>query len=110
MAGLPQKFLDRFNNVSVIVEDAPSAEVLKNTGTPSSHTLLGLYHGIPFTHRGPYYGNLPPDVIFIYQRPIERICSTDDEIREKIREVVLHEVGHYFGLSEEELRDIQELP
>ena len=57
--------------------------------------------------RGPNYGNIPPDVIVIYQEPIESICRTDDEVRDEVRETVLHEVGHYFGLDERTLRDIE---
>jgi predicted Zn-dependent protease with MMP-like domain len=62
---------------------------------------------VPFKHRGPYNGNQPPDVIVIYQKPIESICSSEAEVKDKVREVVLHEVGHYFGLSDRELREIE---
>ena len=102
---LPEKFKALMKNIAVLVEDHPSPETLKKTGTPPSHTLLGLYHGTPFKYRGPYYGNQPPDVISIYQKPIEHLCSTEKEIREKVREVVRHEVGHYFGISEKRLRE-----
>ena len=71
--------------------------------------ILGHYHGVPFKHRGPFYGNIPPDVIVIYQKPIESICSTEEEIKKKVREVVFHEIGHYFGLSEKELREIERI-
>ena len=99
VAGIPRRFKKLIENVAVIVEDDP----------PPGRPLLGLYHGVPFKHRGPYYGNLPPDVIVIYQRPIERICRTDEEITEKVREVVLHEIGHFFGLSDKELKEIEKL-
>jgi len=69
--------------------------------------LLGLYHGVPLKHRGPYYGNIPPDVISIYQKPIESICSSEEEIKKKVREVVRHEIGHYFGKSDKELKEIE---
>ena len=95
-------------NLAVIVEKEPSRETHRKTGAPPLSTLLGLYHGVPLKHRGPYYGNLPPDVIVIYQRPIESICHTEAEIREKVKEVVFHEIGHYFGLSEKDLRDIEQ--
>jgi predicted Zn-dependent protease with MMP-like domain len=72
--------------------------------------LLGLYHGVPLKDRGSYYGNVPPDVIIIYQEPIESISSSEDEVRERIREVVRHEIGHHFGLSEKELREIERSP
>jgi predicted Zn-dependent protease with MMP-like domain len=81
----------------------------ENSGNGSKTSLLlGLYHGVPLKDRGSYYGNLPPDVIVIYQEPIEQLSASAPEIKERIREVVLHEVGHYFGLSEKDLRDIEE--
>lgn len=94
---IPSGFKNLLRNVAVIVEDDP----------PRGQNLLGLYHGVPFPYRGPEYGNVPPDVIVIYQRPIESICRTDEEIREQVRETVLHEVGHYFGMEEEDLRDLE---
>lgn len=104
---LPAKFKKLIDNVAVIVEDHPSGDTRRSVGLPSSSTLLGVYHGVPFQHRGPYYGNLPPDVIVIYQKPIESICVTEDEVREQVRDVVIHEVGHYFGFSDRELRAIE---
>jgi predicted Zn-dependent protease with MMP-like domain len=101
---LPEEYIKLLKNITVIVEDFPSQEILDVVGA-TRITLLGLYHGVPFKHRGPYYGNLPPDVISIYQKPIEYICSTEKEIQAKVREVVLHEIGHYFGLSENRLRE-----
>lgn len=108
LARIPKKFGKYLSNIAVIVEDQPSRSVFARSGASPYSSLLGLYHGVPFKHRGPYYGNLPPDVIVIYQKPIEKICRTDEEIRDKVKEVVLHEVGHYFGLSERELREIED--
>jgi predicted Zn-dependent protease with MMP-like domain len=108
LARLPRKFKKYLQNIAVIVEEAPSQETRVRTGIPSFSTLLGLYHGVPFKHRGPYYGNMPPDMIVLYQKPIENICSTDEEVKEKVKGVLLHEIGHYFGLSEKELREIEE--
>jgi predicted Zn-dependent protease with MMP-like domain len=102
---LPRRFKKHLQNIAVVVEDRPSRDDLG--GTRSGGLLLGLYHGVPLQHRGPYYGNVPPDVIVIYKNSIELICRTDKEVKQKVREVVLHEIGHYFGLSEEELRDIE---
>jgi len=106
LAGLPRRFKKLLHNLAVIVEDTPPRQIASRR--VSAGSLLGLYHGVPLKHRGSYYGNVPPDVIVIYQKPIERICSSDEEIRERVKEVVLHEVGHYFGLSEEELREIED--
>lgn len=107
LEAIPNKFRKLIDNLAIIVEEKPKIEVYKKTGTSPLAGILGTYHGIPFKHRGPYYGNQPPDMIVIYQKPIEDICTTDDEIREKIREVVFHEIGHYFGMTEKELREIE---
>lgn len=107
LADLPRKFKKYLQNIAVIVEENPSKETRTRTGTPPSSSLLGLYHGVPFKHRGPYYGNISPDVIVLYQRPIENLCFTEEEIKEKVKDVLLHEIGHYFGLSEKELREIE---
>ena len=62
---------------------------------------------MPFKHRGPFYGNIAPDVIVLFQKPIESLGGDEETIRRRVRDVLLHEVGHYFGLSEKELRDIE---
>ena len=107
VAKIPRNFRKYLDNIAVIVEDEPSANLKRNLGNSPFSTILGYYHGIPFKHRGPYYGNHPPDVIIIFQKSIETICRTDEEIKEKVKEVVIHEIGHYFGLSEEKLREIE---
>ncbi len=106
---LPEEFQELVDNVTVIVEDRPSREVYERTGSPPFSYIFGLYHGVPYKHRGPFYGNLPPDVIVIYQEPIERFCSSEKEIREKVTEVVKHEIGHYFGMKDPELKEIESL-
>ncbi len=98
LAEIPARFKKLIANVTVMVEDEP----------PPGRNLLGLYHGVPFQHRSPgSYGNTSPDVIVIYQGPIERMSRTPEEIMTNVRDTVLHEVGHYFGLGEEELREIE---
>lgn len=104
---LPQRFRKLLENVAVLVEDVPSPETMRDMGLRSPYQLFGLYHGIPLDKRGSYYGNVPPDVVVIYQLPIERACATEDEIREQVRDTVVHEVGHFFGLSESELRAVE---
>jgi len=108
LESLPEDFKKRLENITVMVENKPSREVLRRMGIPPGSTLFGLYHGVPFTHRGPFYGNLPPDVIVIYQEPIVRFSATEEEIKQRVKDVVLHEVGHYFGLDEKDLRDIEQ--
>ena len=96
-------------NVALVVEDEPSADLLAELGMDERHTLLGLYHGTPLPERSWDYGNALPDRISIYQQPIEEECDGDeDEIRDCIAETVIHEFGHYFGLSEEEIEAIEE--
>lgn len=103
---IPRRFKRLLANIAVVVEPEPSPEVYRLLGrTAGEGLILGLYHGVPFPHRGPYYGNIPPDVISIYQKSIEAVCRTEEEIKEKVREVVIHEVGHYFGLSDDEMEN-----
>jgi len=97
MEDLPAPFRERLINVAVIVEDLPPPGI-QNRGL-----LLGLFHGIPRTEKSVFYAS-PPDHIFLYQRNIEAISRSEADIRRQIRATLLHEVGHYFGLSEEELR------
>ena len=107
LADLPEQFKERLQNITVIVEEKPSREIYERTGGSAFSQILGLYHGVPFKHRGPFYGNIPPDVIVIYQEPIEKICSTEEEVKKKVREVVFHEIAHYFGFDEKELKKIE---
>jgi predicted Zn-dependent protease with MMP-like domain len=103
--GLPEPFLEKLSNVDIQVRDLASPAELRAARVPPGATLLGVYHGVPQTRRSQSYGMVLPDRIFIYQRPIERLCRNDDEVREKVRKVVLHEIGHHFGMSEEMLRE-----
>ncbi len=105
---LPEEFLERMENVEVIVEQWPSREDLEEAGLSArdKHGLLGLYHGVPLTHRGGFYASLP-DRITIFQRPIEEQAGDDDdEIREQVRRTVIHEIAHYYGISDERLDEL----
>jgi len=104
---LPRFFRKKMENVDVVVEDRASLEVLKEMGLRSPYELLGLYQGVPLSRRGFYYGNVLPDKITLFQLPIEAICNTRAEVESKVREVVIHEVGHYFGLDDERLRELE---
>jgi predicted Zn-dependent protease with MMP-like domain len=104
---IPKKFRKILDNIAVIVERAPTRDVYLKTGSPPNSLILGVYHGVPYKHRGPFYGNLPPDVIVVFQEPIERICSTAEEIKEKVREVVIHEIAHYFGFKDDYLYELE---
>ncbi len=108
VALLPRRFRKRIENLYVVVEDWPTREDLESVGLSTPHDLLGLYHGIPLDERGMGYGNVLPDRVSIYQGPIEAICETDEEVREEIRLTIIHELGHYFGLSDAEMAELEE--
>ena len=103
---LPKSFKEKLDNVYVVVEDFPSREVIKQQKIRSPFNLLGLYHGFPLKERGIAYTNVLPDRITIYQKPIESLCGNETQVKEKIKEVLKHEVGHHFGFNEKELAEI----
>jgi predicted Zn-dependent protease with MMP-like domain len=107
LRGLPPFLKKKMENVDVVIEDRASKEILSEMELQSPYQLLGLYQGVPFQRRGFYYGNVLPDKITLFQVPIESICRTREEIEEKVREVVIHEVGHYFGFDDERLRELE---
>jgi predicted Zn-dependent protease with MMP-like domain len=103
---LPEFFQERLDNVDVIVEEFPDRHTMRLARVRSPYDLLGFYHGVPLTERTTNYGLVAPDKISIYQRPIEIQCRSDEELRAMIRRVVLHEIAHHFGISDNRLRDI----
>ena len=105
---IPASFRREMRNVAVVVEDEPSPDVLDDVEVEPGDTLFGLYQGTPLPDRGWGDGNVLPDRISIYQGPIEEACADDEEIRDCIAETVIHEFGHYFGMSEEEIEAIEE--
>ena len=104
---MPQSFRQAVRNVAVIVEDAPAPELLDDVGVDPPDTLFGLYEGVPLPERDWTHGNALPDRITLFQEPIEAASQNDDEIVVTIGETVIHEFGHYFGLSEEEIEEIE---
>ncbi len=102
---LPQEFRSRIRNVAVLVEDKPPNQPSPQSGQ-RKRLLLGVFHGVPTTKKSIF--NLPsgPDHIVLYQKNIEAVCSSEAEVRKQIRLTVIHELGHYFGLDEEHLKDI----
>ena len=105
---IPQPFRKAVRNVAVIVEDAPTPELLDHVGIDPPDTLFGLYEGVPLPERDWTHGNALPDRITLFQEPIEDASQNDHEIVVAIGETVIHEFGHYFGLSEEEIEEIEE--
>jgi predicted Zn-dependent protease with MMP-like domain len=107
LEGLPKRFRESLENIVIVVEDSPSGEVLHELGLRAPQRLLGLYRGVPLKHRGIRYGNVLPDRIVIYQKPIEAMARSRGELLRQIRLTVMHEVGHFFGLGESDLREIE---
>jgi predicted Zn-dependent protease with MMP-like domain len=105
---IPRRFRSEMRNVALVVEDEPSPALLEEMEIPAGDTLFGLYQGTPLTERTWGYGNSLPDRIVIFQGPIEDACETEDDVLVTIGETVIHEFGHYFGLSEEEIEEIEE--
>jgi predicted Zn-dependent protease with MMP-like domain len=98
---LPDFFLEKLENVAILVEDEPGPELREEW---DDRLLLGLYSGVPLSKRS-VFGNYPyPDVITLYQRNIERLCRSDRAVIDQIRNTVIHEIGHHFGMNEEDLR------
>ena len=104
---LPKKFLDALQNITIEVEDEPEDEILEDMGIEDG-ALYGLYQGVPITEREWNFGNVLPDRIVIYQGPIERDAANDREIEEIVLDTVAHEIGHYFGFSDETLYTIED--
>ncbi len=103
---LPDVFLDKLDNVEVVVEDWPSQEVVRRVGVRSAADLLGFYHGVPQTKRTHDYGLVLPDRISIYRRPIEMRARTPEEARRIIQRTLRHEIAHHFGIDDERLREL----
>ena len=103
LANLPDEFKERLENIDVVVEDKPTREKLFEVGLKPGDILYGLYEGVPLTKRTTNYGLVLPDKISIYKIPIENSCRSDTEIKKKVREVVEHEIAHFFGFSDEQL-------
>src|SRR6185436_7757309 len=107
IALIPKRFRREIKNVALVVEDEPSADLLDEMEIEPPDSLYGLYQGTPLTERTWPWGNALPDRITIFQKPIEEDCEDEDEVRAVIGETLIHEVGHYFGLSEEEIEAIE---
>ncbi len=104
---LPKRFKGRLRNIIIEVEDSPRRELLEDMGITSG-TLFGLYQGVPLTEREWNFGNALPDRIVIYQKPIERAAASPEEMEEIVVDTVMHEVGHYFGFSDDELYEMMD--
>ena len=108
LATIPDEFQAAMKNIAIVVEDEPSNAQLESVDIEPPDTLLGLYEGTPLTERQWAHGNVLPDKITLFQDPIEDASEDEDDLVVAIGETLIHEIGHYFGLSEEEIEEIEE--
>jgi predicted Zn-dependent protease with MMP-like domain len=107
LASLPADIQIHMENVVVLVKAWPSQAELASANVPPSHTLLGLYSGIPLTRRTSGYHLVPPDTITLYQGPIEQAAGPDlNRIKGQVQRTVIHEIAHHFGISDDRLREL----
>ncbi len=111
---LPAEFRKKIHNLTVVVEDQPPKRLSRKTrgsaqkpgSEKTDSVVLGIFQGVPATKRSVFDLSAGPDRIVLYQKNIEAVCSNEDQIRHEVRQTVLHELGHYFGLDEAQLRDV----
>jgi predicted Zn-dependent protease with MMP-like domain len=108
LAGIPAEFRDAMRNIAIVIEQAPSPAQLSEVGIEPPDTLFGLYEGVPLTERGWSESGVLPDKITLFQGPLEEASAGEDDLIVAIGETLIHEVGHYFGLSEDEIEEIEE--
>jgi predicted Zn-dependent protease with MMP-like domain len=108
LADIPAEFKDALVNIAIVVEDEPTFDQLREVDLEPPDTLLGLYEGTPLPERAWAHGNVLPDKVTLFQGPIEDASDDEDDVVVAIGETLIHEIGHYFGLSEEEIEEIEE--
>ncbi len=108
IASLPKRFRDAMVNMAIVVEDEPTPDQLREVEVEPPDTIYGLYEGIPLPERQWAHGNVMPDKITLFRLPILEDSADEDDIVVGIGETLIHEVGHYFGLSEEEIMETEE--
>jgi len=103
---IPKKFLEKLDNVDIVIEDEPTPEQLRKLRMKGGSFIFGLYEGVPQTKRW-HYGQVLPDKITIFQKPIERVARSEEEIKEIVKNTVWHEIAHHFGLEERKIREAE---
>ncbi len=103
---LPAWVQAALDNVEVTIAEVPSAAQRRRMGLRPGTTLLGLYEGVPQTRRSTHYGLVLPDKITLFRRPILAVCRTPEEVQDRVRSVVIHELAHHFGIDDDRLRDL----
>lgn len=102
---LPKEFRRRIHNVAILVEDYPPHQSYRHAGK-RGRLLLGIFQGVPATRKSVFDLSAGPAHIVLYQKNIEAVCANEAEVRHQIRQTLLHELGHYFGMTEEQLKDV----
>lgn len=108
LASIPRRFREAMQNIAIVVEDEPASDLLDEMEIEPPDTLLGLYQGTPLTERLWAHGNTLPDRVLIFQGPHERESDDEEDLVVCIAETLIHEIGHYFGMSEEHIEEIEE--
>lgn len=104
---LPPFFQDKLDNVEVLIHPWPTPQDMRSVGVSRGNMLLGLYHGVPLTERTQGYNLVTPDTITLFQGPIELVAGKDhDRVRQQVRHTVIHEIAHYFGISDDRLHEL----
>ncbi len=106
LADLPEQFARFVEEVPIEILDHPTPEIARVAGLERDHLLLGLYRGIPRTGRSVEHSGVLPDVIYLFQKNIERISRSEGDLISQVRKTLLHEIGHHFGLSEDDLDEL----
>ncbi|MFZ2969847.1 MAG: metallopeptidase family protein [Minisyncoccia bacterium] len=105
---IPKRFLEKLNNVAIVVENRPTLSQKRKLKIRKGWTLFGLYEGVPQTARGINYGGALPDKITIFQEPIEEAAKNENEIIKIVKNTVWHEIAHHFGMDEKDVRKSEE--
>lgn len=105
---IPEEFRTAMKNIAIIIEDEPSPALLREMGVELPDTLFGLYQGVPLPERDAAYGNRLPDRILLFQGPHEREAEDDEDLIVSVAETLIHEIGHHFGMSEEQIQEIED--
>lgn len=108
LSKIPAEFKVRMENVEILVEDFPDQETLDLQGLSSKWSLLGLYVGVPLSHRSFFSTPVLPETIILYRRPILRAAPSARDVPDMVRDVIIHELGHHFGFSDNELYSMTE--
>jgi predicted Zn-dependent protease with MMP-like domain len=103
---VPQPFAEHLREVDIVVKRRPSALDLREAGLPPGDSMYGFYRGIPLTERSSSDTMVLPDIIHIYQEPLEEDFPDDAELMAEIRTTVLHELGHFFGIDDDRLDEL----